>query len=159
MPQENRAATGSPVGHLVRDNAIRNFVSLATHARISPSEDSFDVRHLCCESRHEENATVAEFLIEGRVGLKEADFFQRHSFHNVVAALAHLCDLPLVVRCGDADDGTVAGLFAIVADTNANMLLLGDEAIGARYPFDDLVARTNRCEQEPHGKTQIKGHK
>ena len=24
------------------------------------------------------------------------------------------------------------GLFAIVADTNANMLLLGDEAIGAR---------------------------
>ena len=76
------------------------------------------------------------------------------SFHNVVAVLAHLFEQPLVVRCverrmlccprqllfimpplrdrGLFDWQLEVGLFAIVADTNANMLLLGDEAIGAR---------------------------
>ena len=50
-------------------------------------------------------------------------------------------------------------VFAIVAEKNANMLLVGDEASNARYPVDDLVVRTNRCEQELHGKTQFGGHK
>ena len=56
-----------------------------------------------------------------------------------------------------ADGETV--VFAIVADKNANMLLVGDEASNARYPFDDLVVRTKRCEQELNGKTPVEGNK
>ena len=48
---------------------------------------------------------------------------------------------------------------AIVADKTTHMLLVGDEASNARYPLDGLAVRTNRCEQELHGKTQVEGHK